>query len=567
MDMECDMNAFAVNASVGMDKDLAQNVITLAMNGLALITECSKDTVDTETARILDTTHENITRIMEMIETPENDEEERITGRLLTGMSNLLTKLSDCSYDNLSVFNACIPNHFNVKSTNTFNVVKNSRKHCSDSSDNDCENDDIMVLNENIGIRNRKSKKRATQSAVGQAYSEHIELTLKNKYSPLEPEDNQMVIDKDRLSKLNEIENQTENVNDNSDSNQNKVDNNAKTKNNPPRIRKPDPFWIQKESQDWRKIIADLNQLCNTQLNLANDPKFIKVRANDEEQFRTIQRYLTQKQIKAFANNPRSERPIKILIKRLPAEIPISEVKEELSKKGYYYTRVGQLKNFTTKQPLDIFIINLTPNENASKIYEEKTFLGFDIKIESYTFKGTKQCYRCQNFFHSSEVCNLDPRCLRCGEGHMTNECKYPKTQPRKCANCGEDHSANYKGCKFHPDNPNFRKKPKNIRNFRPTNLEKNQNSNRENITVNQTQTNPSNSNSNTIPKNISYADSVKNPNVNQNSENSEINNFLKNLREIHSLLSGIKQLCNDLKITNVSEILSAQLNKVQNTH
>lgn len=80
-----------------------------------------------------------------------------------------------------------------------------------------------------------------------------------------------------------------------------------------------------------------------------------------------------------------------------------------------------------------------------------KSFLGFIVVIEAYRFKGVKQCYNCLHLNHSSELCTLDPKYLKCAENHRTNLC--PKTANEKCicANCGEEYPANYKGCPRHP--------------------------------------------------------------------------------------------------------------------
>lgn len=48
---------------------------------------------------------------------------------------------------------------------------------------------------------------------------------------------------------------------------------------------------------------------------------------------------------------------------------------------------------------------------------------------------------------HSHNYCTKTPRCVRCGNEHLSNDCKQPKTAQPKCANCGEAHTSNYKGC------------------------------------------------------------------------------------------------------------------------
>ncbi|GFX50481.1 nucleic-acid-binding protein from transposon X-element [Trichonephila clavipes] len=68
------------------------------------------------------------------------------------------------------------------------------------------------------------------------------------------------------------------------------------------------------------------------------------------------------------------------------------------------------------------------------------------------------QCYRCQEFYHHSRLCNRAPKCLKCSGRHLTAECKKSAKSPAKCANCGGPHPVNFSGC---PSNPVNRKQPK----------------------------------------------------------------------------------------------------------
>lgn len=80
------------------------------------------------------------------------------------------------------------------------------------------------------------------------------------------------------------------------------------------------------------------------------------------------------------------------------------------------------------------------------------------IKVESYRNKtGPAQCHRCQGFFHSAIGCHIAPKCVKCGQNHLTKDCTKSKEEPPKCGNCGQDHPANYKGCPKYPT-PNNKK-------------------------------------------------------------------------------------------------------------
>lgn len=51
---------------------------------------------------------------------------------------------------------------------------------------------------------------------------------------------------------------------------------------------------------------------------------------------------------------------------------------------------------------------------------------------------------------HTRSYCNRKPRCVRCGQDHLSDMCEKNKDLPATCALCGEGHPSNYKGCKVH---------------------------------------------------------------------------------------------------------------------
>ena len=57
------------------------------------------------------------------------------------------------------------------------------------------------------------------------------------------------------------------------------------------------------------------------------------------------------------------------------------------------------------------------------------------------------QCKRCQEIGHSQNYCNKTPRCVKCGDKHLSKECGKLKEAQPKCANCHGPHTANYRGC------------------------------------------------------------------------------------------------------------------------
>lgn len=221
----------------------------------------------------------------------------------------------------------------------------------------------------------------------------------------------------------------------------------------PTRTPKPESFYIKTE-EGWRQ---QMNQLFtkikwNLPMKLIGD--FVKITPRSIDEFRAVQSFLHENKVKCYGMNPRGERPRKILIKGVPLFITSDEIHKEFTKYGYHVTRVAQLRDFRTKAPLTKFVVNILPDENFSKVYDIDLMFGFMVEIVKFeTRNKIKQCYNCQKWNHSSEVCHLDPICVKCAGGHNSKECPQGRTAFPKCSNCGQQHTANYGGCPANPLN------------------------------------------------------------------------------------------------------------------
>lgn len=48
------------------------------------------------------------------------------------------------------------------------------------------------------------------------------------------------------------------------------------------------------------------------------------------------------------------------------------------------------------------------------------------------------------------------PRCVKCGDNHLSSECNKSNDTPATCALCNLPHPANYRGCQVHKDIQKF---------------------------------------------------------------------------------------------------------------
>ena len=107
------------------------------------------------------------------------------------------------------------------------------------------------------------------------------------------------------------------------------------------------------------------------------------------------------------------------------------------------------MTSFKTKQPLPMFLIDLTAGPNNDSILEVDG-VGFKIKFEKYRkSRVPPQCSNCQKYYHTAGNCRTPTRCRNCAGSHQTKSCSVSSP---KCCLCSEEHRANYKGCKVYKD-------------------------------------------------------------------------------------------------------------------
>ncbi|GFV38072.1 probable RNA-directed DNA polymerase from transposon X-element [Trichonephila clavipes] len=81
---------------------------------------------------------------------------------------------------------------------------------------------------------------------------------------------------------------------------------------------------------------------------------------------------------------------------------------------------------------------------------------GGSLYVDGYNGRGVTQCFSCNNFHHNADNCYLKPRCLKCGEEHLTKDCPIKQRLETKfCINCQVyGHMANWYGCPCFPKPP-----------------------------------------------------------------------------------------------------------------
>lgn len=116
-----------------------------------------------------------------------------------------------------------------------------------------------------------------------------------------------------------------------------------------------------------------------------------------------------------------------------------------------------KVSRFTTKRSrakntfLLIFIVQLSPRSEINNLLKTKFLNYYAIKWGEKN--GITKCHKCQLLGHTSQIRNLNYRCVKCNEPHNPGECKITKNSITNkdqiyCANCKSyGHPALYLRC------------------------------------------------------------------------------------------------------------------------
>ena len=153
----------------------------------------------------------------------------------------------------------------------------------------------------------------------------------------------------------------------------------------------------------------------------------------------------------------KSDEPFVVFIRHLHPSTSPEEIGEELSMVGHNARRVTNVRirkkinDQVTIINLPLYRVELEPKENNREVLDLKTILYTKVKVELPKKIGSvPQCKKYQAIGHSQNYCQRTPRCVKCGENHLSTACTKPRESKSRCANCNEEHTANYKGCRVY---------------------------------------------------------------------------------------------------------------------
>ncbi|GFX78130.1 RNA-directed DNA polymerase from mobile element jockey [Trichonephila clavipes] len=137
--------------------------------------------------------------------------------------------------------------------------------------------------------------------------------------------------------------------------------------------------------------------------------------------YRKLAQFLRHEGVEYKSFMLKSDRPLKLLIRGLPTSTKVEEIRVEIEREGFQIHKISRLQKFKTKAPMPLIYLQLVNDAKTDTIFQFTEMFGTQISFERYDNSRNKkpnQCWRCQCFFHSSEVCHLPIKCLKCAGPH-----------------------------------------------------------------------------------------------------------------------------------------------------
>lgn len=186
------------------------------------------------------------------------------------------------------------------------------------------------------------------------------------------------------------------------------------------------------------------------------------------EDHSSVTQMLTESNTPFYSFAPKSERPIKLIIKSVNSAYDAKDIERGIKNLDLDITILDVKLEFERDNWCKWVILVKNEDNKHNKLIGKQTICSSLVTIELFKSKELTQCKRCQRFNHTQRYCNLAFRCLKCGKyenekdasgvvvGHAPKECPLEalktdgKVDPQAlfCCNCKQKgHTPNYKKC------------------------------------------------------------------------------------------------------------------------
>jgi hypothetical protein len=162
--------------------------------------------------------------------------------------------------------------------------------------------------------------------------------------------------------------------------------------------------------------------LVNGNFDFRNTRSGTRVVTKDMADYSAIKSFLEKENLHFFIFHPKSLKPFKVVIRRLPSVSPAEEIYEALTDLGFDVMSVKQIMSSrrslpeagqkSANVPLTqlLFLITLPKNEKSQEIFKLTGLCHISIQVEAYrSINNLTQCHNCQQFGHAWANCSQPP--------------------------------------------------------------------------------------------------------------------------------------------------------------
>lgn len=190
----------------------------------------------------------------------------------------------------------------------------------------------------------------------------------------------------------------------------------------------------------------------------SSDFMFVPASFNDHK---GLVQYFEKNQIPYHTFGHPRKRKMKVVIKGLPKDVNLIELKQKLKSVCIPVIRVHRMfiKDIPNKERNNPVLVVVPNDDSGKKLLRVRKVLGYDIMMEPPHVK-VQQCYRCQKWGHSQRYCHGLIKCVKCAGDHFYKKCpKNTNDEPPKCANCDGEHTSSYRLCPDCPESTVYKTK------------------------------------------------------------------------------------------------------------
>jgi hypothetical protein len=207
---------------------------------------------------------------------------------------------------------------------------------------------------------------------------------------------------------------------------------------------------------------VNYQKFCDQIKTLAGNEKFLfkittknlKLILKSPQSFRHVIKLLNDNSVEYFTYQAKKDKSYRVVLKNLHHSTSTKLIIQDLNEIRFSVRNVTNIrKKNQHSSPLPLFFIDFNPAPNNPEIFKLTTLCHSIVKIEGpHSRRDLPQCHKWQNYGHTRTYYNRSPRCVCCGQNHISDMCEKTKDTPATCALRGKDYPANYRGYVVHKE-------------------------------------------------------------------------------------------------------------------